>query len=761
MKKFNRKLLALVLAAVMVAGLFTSVFAANVGPFTDVSERSWYAPYVRYVYEEKLMLGMSETTFAPKQGLTRAQAAMLLYRLAGEPEVDEPATFTDLKQDWYKDAVAWAEDEAVILGTGKGFEPDAYITRQDMFTMLWRFVGKTVDKDENLNYSDAKQIADYAEEAINFFSAIGVVEGSNGKVDPQGNLTRAEAAALLSRFDKTEVNCLNGAHCYHDGVCHCGKEVAEEGDIVIYYTNDIHTYIDNPLSYAQIAHLRANSGENTLLVDAGDHIQGTAFGSMDKGETMIKLMKSAGYDLATLGNHEFDYTMTRTLEVIEEFGKYVSCNFYHEENGVIGETVLEPYHIFEIGGKKIAFVGITTPESFTKSTPAYFQDEEGNYIYGIAGGSDGKALYDTVQKAIDAAKAAGADMVIALGHLGDDLSSKPWTSEELIANTTGLSAFIDGHSHSTVERREVTDKAGKTVVLTQTGSYFNAIGKMVISADGTIRTQLIEAYAGSDEATAEIADAWIEETNKQLGKVIGKLDGVTLDNYASIDGKSVRLVRSVETNTGDFCADALYYLFDNMGLDVDFAIMNGGGIRNASVTGDVSYLTCKSIHTFGNVACLITVKGQQILDALEWGARFAGSGQECGGFLQVSGLKYTIDSSVANTVKSDEKGVWTGGPDAYRVKDVQVWDKKTQTWVALDLTKDYNMAGYNYTLRDLGDGFAMFKGAVNVLDYVMEDYMVLANYLNYFENGVINAESKGIMGTTYGDVYGSGRIVIK
>ena len=165
---------------------------------------------------------------------------------------------------------------------------------------------------------------------------------------------------------------------------------------------------------------------------------------MDEGDTIIDLMKSAGYDLATMGNHEFDYGMLKALEITENGSfPYVSCNFYEENDGVRGDNVLESYVIFERGGMKVAFIGITTPETFTKSTPAYFQDENGNYIYGISGGTDGQALYDDVQKAIDGARAEGADVVIALGHLGVDLSSAPWRSTDVIANTTGLDAFID------------------------------------------------------------------------------------------------------------------------------------------------------------------------------------------------------------------------------------------------------------------------------------------------------------------------------
>ena len=538
------------------------------------------------------------------------------------------------------------------------------------------------------------------------------------------------------------------------------QPLAKEDEVVIYYTNDVHTYINKDLSYDNIADLKTQTeavAAGVLLVDAGDHIQGTAYGSMDKGATIVELMEASGYDLATLGNHEFDYGMERALEVATEGSvPYVSCNFYHEENGVAGDSVLDAYQVFEVGGLKIAIIGVTTPESFTKSTPAYFQDEDGNYIYGIAGGEDGEALYAAVQEAIDAASAE-ADIVIALAHLGDDVSSQPWTSEEVIANTTGLDAVIDGHSHSTVEHKELTDKGGNTVVLTQTGEYFNAIGKMTINVETqTIDTELVTEYTGSDAAVKEIKDAWIAEIDEQLGEVIGYAE-VTFDNY---DADGNRLVRKQETNTGDFAADALYYLFEETyGLEVDVAIMNGGGVRNKAITGELSYKTMKDMHTFGNVACLQIVTGQQILDALEWGARSSDEA-ECGGFLQVSGITYEIHTYIESTVQMDEKGVWTGGPTGeYRVKNVKVL--QDGEYVDLDLNAQYNLAGYNYTLRDLGDGFAMFDGAVNVLDYVMEDYMVLANYVQSFPVD----ETTGLPTITaenspYGEVTGEGRITL-
>lgn len=572
----------------------------------------------------------------------------------------------------------------------------------------------------------------------------------------------------------------------------------KSNDIVILYTNDTHAYIDSPLSFDTIGALKKNLEKQyryVLLVDAGDHLQGTAFGSMDQGASVLQLMNKAGYDLATPGNHEFDYGMDSFLERAREAEfPYLSCNLYHQEDGVRGENLLESFQAYHFGKEIVAFIGITTPETIVKSTPACFQDENGNFCYGISGGDDGQALYDDVQFAVDAIRRAGATKVIAVGHLGDDPSSSPWTSEEVIAHVSGLDAFIDGHSHSEVSGQQILGADGEPVLLTQTGEYLNNVGIMVIDYEtGEIQSDLIvcedilktvknkdgtessvvsghrltsELYSGpewvNDYTISFVKNQWINKVNQKLKQKIGESQ-VILDNYAE-DG--TRLVRKQETNTGDFAADALYYLFDQMDMNVDAAIVNGGGIRNQAVTGTMTYKTCKDIHTFGNIACLQTVTGQQLLDALEWGARFAGSDQECGGFLQVSGIRYQIDTDWPDSTQKDGNGMWIGGPTGgYRVHDVAIYDRETDSWRALELQETYRLAGYNYTLRNSGDGYNMFSSAVNVVDYVMEDYMVLANYAQSFENKTVLASNSPLLdkypgfGIDYGTVNGSGRIV--
>ena len=547
----------------------------------------------------------------------------------------------------------------------------------------------------------------------------------------------------------------------------------DKADVTILYTNDVHTYIDNKSpkpTYAAIAALKKSiedTGRDVLLVDAGDHIQGTAYGSMDDGATIIELMNEAGYDLATPGNHEFDYGMARAKAVLREADfPYVSCNWVDLRTGF---NVLPSVKFFFVGGRKIAFVGVTTPETFTKSTPAYFMnDAQTKYIYDILGGEDGQKLYDAVQKAIDKAEFWGADTIIGLGHLGVDPSSSPWTSEEVIAHTHGFTAFIDGHSHTVMANKQVTDASGKAVTLTQTGSYFKNIGKMTVGADGTITTELIDTYEGLDAAVAATASNWISAVDDMLGEEIAVGD---TKFYINDPATGKRRIRSGETNLGDFVADGIYTYFNEIEeLHCDIAIMNGGGIRTDVEAGPWSFKTCKTVSPFGNVACLMSVTGQQIQDVLEFGARFAGAeGKENGGFLQVARARYTIHPMIPNTVQTNDKNVWTGSATTPRVSNVEIYDKTTGTYKPLDPNATYALAGMNYTLRNLGDGFAMFDGATLIKDYVSEDYLVMSSYAAMFggvdANGLPHlasansplADYPGYL-LNYEDPYGAGRI---
>ena len=549
----------------------------------------------------------------------------------------------------------------------------------------------------------------------------------------------------------------------------------EKSEVTILYTNDVHTYIDKQapeLTYAAIAALKQsyqNAGKKVLLVDAGDHVQGTAYGSMDQGASIIQLMNAAGYDAATPGNHEFDYGMDRAKELMRDADfPYLSCNWVDLRTNL---RVLPEIKVFVRGGVRIAFVGITTPETFTKSTPAYFMNKaQTKYIYDILGGEDGQKLYSAVQKAVDKAKCL-ADVVIGLGHLGVDPSSSPWTSEEVIAHTTGFDAFIDGHSHTVMENKQVADASGRMVTLTQTGSYFANVGEMTIAPDGTISTRLVSTYDQEDVAVAAEQAAWVNTVDDMLGEKIAVAD---TKFYITDPATGKRRIRSGETNLGDFVADGIYTYFNEVEqLHCDIAIMNGGGIRSDEDAGYWTFKTCKQVSPFGNVACLMSVTGKQIQDALEFAARFAGAeGKENGGFLHVAAATYEIHTDIPNTVQTDDKNVWIGSATGTpRVQNVKIYDRANGTYVPLDESKTYALAGMNYTLRNLGDGFAMFDGAELIKDYVSEDYLVMSTYAMTF--GGVDAEGLPHLSSAnsvlaeypgylldYENPYGAGRISI-
>ena len=514
-------------------------------------------------------------------------------------------------------------------------------------------------------------------------------------------------------------------------------EESESGKIVILHTNDVHCGIDpvtdeetgavTNVGYAGVAAYKAEmeeqyGAENVTLVDAGDAIQGGPIGTLSKGSYIVDIMNEVGYDFAIPGNHEFDYGMDNFLTLAKEKAEYtyLCCNFTDLE----GNAVLDAYKVVDYGDVSVGYVGIDTPESFTKSTPTYFQDAEGNYIYSFSQGNEGADLYAAVQKAVDAAVADGADYVVALGHLGNEGSTDVWTSKSVIANTTGIDVFIDGHSHETYDET-VQNKDGEDVVLAQTGTKLANIGKVVIDTKtGDITAELVSGYEKQDETVAAYVAGVNEEFAGVLQEVVAKSD-VALTTLDPATGE--RAVRNAETNLGDLCADAYRVL-----LGADIAFVNGGGIRADIAAGDITYEDIINVHPFGNEACLVETTGQDILDALEMGARLYP--EENGGFLQVSGISYTIDASVPSSVVLSDEGEFVKVDGEYRVKDVMVGDEP------LDVTKTYTLASHNYMLKSGGDGFVMFKDDTVLKDCVMIDNQVLINYIVDELGGVVSAD---------------------
>ena len=511
------------------------------------------------------------------------------------------------------------------------------------------------------------------------------------------------------------------------------------GKVVILHTNDVHCGIEQAadddgtvtnVGYAGVAayktEMEAEYGEaNVTLVDAGDAIQGGSIGTLTKGKAIVEIMNAVGYDLAVPGNHEFDYGMGTFLSLAKDTAEYpyLCCNFTDMD----GKAVFDAYQMVTYGEVKIAYVGIDTPEAFVKSTPTYFQDGNGNYIYSFQQGNNGKDLYDSVQKTVDAAEAEGADYVVAIGHLGDDGTTPEWKSQAVIANTTGIDVFIDGHSHEEIEKT-VSNKDGEEVVWAQTGTKLANIGKIVIdTGSGEITHELVKGYAKQDEAVAAVVKEKTDAFDAILKEVVATSE---VDLTAQEANGGARLVRFSETNLGDLCADAYREM-----LEADVAFVNGGGVRANVKAGDVTYNDIISVHPFNNEACLVETTGQHILDALEMSARLYP--EENGGFLQVSGLTYTINEATPSSVKLNDEAEFVSVDGEYRVTDVKVNGEP------LDVAKTYKLASHNYMLKSGGDGFVMFKGDKLLKDSVMLDNAVLINYIQEKLDGKITAEQYG------------------
>lgn len=513
--------------------------------------------------------------------------------------------------------------------------------------------------------------------------------------------------------------------------CGTGNSTPAAKDIVILYTNDAHCGIEDGMGYQGLSAAKRAllaAGNKVLLVDNGDAVQGDTIGTLSKGEYIIDIMNKLGYDVATPGNHEFDYGMDQFNKLVEKADfDYISCNFVDKD----GNPVLKPYVIKEADGVKIAFVGISTPKTITTSTPTYFQDGNGNYIYGFMQDDTGEKLYAAVQSAVDAARKEGAKYVIAMAHLGIEADCQPWTSSDVIVNTSGIDVVLDGHSHSTIAGDIVKNKEGKDVILTSTGTKLANIGCLTITADGKVSSTLINDD-GVGETISEIKSGYEEIVNTVVAST-----KVELTVNDPISGE--RMVRRQETNLGDLCADAYRAM-----SGADIAVVNGGGIRVSIPAGDITYGQIIAVHPFGNEMCVVEATGQQILDALEMGARNAPG--ECGGFLQVSGMSYEIDLNVEPTVEVNADGMFTGVSGEYRVKNVKVGDEP------LDLAKTYTLASHNYMLKSAGDGMAMFQGCTLLQDSVMIDNQVLINYIVDVLGGVV--------GEDYADPYGQGRITV-
>lgn len=520
-------------------------------------------------------------------------------------------------------------------------------------------------------------------------------------------------------------------------------------DIVILFTNDVHCGIEDEIGYAGLAAYEAACLRKTphvTLIDGGDAIQGDVIGAVSRGEYIVDIMNRMGYDYAILGNHEFDYGMEQLGMLLDKAeAQYLAANITYtgEGEGVLPE--LAPYALESYGDTTVAFIGVTTPWSTTSSRPTNFMDENGEFVYDFHAGDAGLELYALVQEYVEECRAAGADYVVLLTHLGDTEERSPYSSVELIENTTGVDAVLDGHAHSVIPTRIVADKAGEEVVLLSTGTKLSNIGQLVITPSGGIYGGLVSGYEGRDAGV----DSYVQDIKAlyemEVEQVVGRSD-VTLSGY---DAAGHRLVRCRETTIGNFCADAYRAI-----TGADIAVVNGGGVRADLPTGDITYADIIAVHPYGNTLCMVEATGQEILDALEMASRFTtaeyagedGTQGEDGSFLSVSGLRYTIDTAVETTVVMDEDDMFLEVAGARRVKDAEVLNDETGVYESIDPAATYTFASHNYIIKDAGGGQNMFMDNVLLMDEALLDYEVLITYLAELPEGELAARYSDVEG---------------
>ncbi len=520
-------------------------------------------------------------------------------------------------------------------------------------------------------------------------------------------------------------------------------------DITILFTSDIHCGVKEGfgvIGLQQIRETLEKSGMETLLVDDGDAVQGDALGTITKGRAIITLMNDLHYDVAIPGNHEFGYGMDEFFELVDmaEF-PYISCNFNKQ-----GEFPFDPYVIKEAAGKKIAFIGVTTPESLTSTDPKAFMDEDGNVVYDFLQGGDGEKFIEAIQKNIDEVRAQGADYVILMAHLGNAEKDAPYNFQTVIERTSGLNVIFDGHTHDT-DVVIMNDKDGNQVVRAAPGTKMQDIGYMRISGeDGSFECG---QYIWSNDTAAADLFGITNEMSEPLKKIYADLDETTKTVIAKTevdltihdpklknsDGSPKRIVRRQETNFGDLAADAI-----RIQTDSQIGWINGGGVRQTVNAGNITFGDILEVFPFSNQLCVSELTGAQIRDALEWGVRQLPD--ENGGFLQVSGMSYEVDASIPSSCVVDTDGNFGGVDGKYRVHDIKVGGEP------LDLNKTYDVACIDYILKSGGDGFVMFGPDDVMIDQIKIDNQALIDYLQ----GPLN----GVVGKEYENPYGDGRITI-
>ena len=515
------------------------------------------------------------------------------------------------------------------------------------------------------------------------------------------------------------------------------------GEIIILHLNDVHCGVNDTIGYDGFVLYRdelMKKNPNIICVDVGDHVQGGTLGSISEGSAIIDIMNKVGFDVAILGNHEFDYGVERLSQLENNItSRYISSNFCFKKNKT---SIFEPYKIIEKGGKKIAFIGVLTPLTFSKTYLSTLRDSNGEAIYDFLTGNNNQDLYDAIQNYINKARNEGADYVILLTHIGMDVEQ--YTSNGLLSKLENVDAVLDGHTH-VIYNKTTKDKNNKDIHISQTGTKLQSIGKLIIK-NGVISSEIIQDIPEpSDKTNATklergwvnkdmnnfLNDIWAEyenELNIQYGHsdydLIIRPEGTTDSHFI--------YCRYQECSVGNLLTDAMKWVGN-----AEISIINGGGIRSSLNKGSLTRSQIMAASPFFNNIIVKRLPGECILDALEHGV--ANLPNSAGSFPQVSGLSYDVDTSFNSTVLTDSQGLFLNVTGKRRVSNVKVNGED------LDLKRMYNVSLSEY-LGAGGDGYTMFAKYEVFNESLFTDTDALAYYIKYKLNGTIPAKYKDSQG---------------
>ncbi len=491
---------------------------------------------------------------------------------------------------------------------------------------------------------------------------------------------------------------------------------AYEKDIVILFSSDVHGQGDANLSYAGLvsyAKEMTDAGNHVAIVDAGDSVSGSVYAAVSRGVYSVETMNLVGYTGAVPGVHDFDFGVTRFKDVLANTAEfpYISCNFINAENE---STIFEPYKIVSYGDKKVAFIGISDPETPVKSSADFGKK------YSFCDDDDGEYLYYIVQKAVNSAILDGADYIVAISHLTAD-SLSPYSAAAVIQNTSGIHAVIQGGTHSAATGEKIRDAEGNTVLLSRTGSEMDSFGVLTIRPNRTLEAKMINDYKLRDISTSDKIKTLQASYNAELGKTIA----ITSSRLEAVSKNGTRTIDKKETNLGDLVADAYRYA-----AEADIAFVESGTIQTNLELGDITYKDVLQVLPAGEKICTVQVSGADVMDALEMSARLCPNENEK--FFQVSGLTYDIQETVIPSVSIDGFGNFSGVGGEYRVTNIMIDGKE------LDLFETYTVAGTE-TLLSGATGYSMFRNGVMEQKDIDSDYLCLISYLIEELDGKVGA----------------------